>query len=244
VLNGVLVVICDDLGMTLVIAHRGASRAELENTVAAFRRAVEMGAEGIELDVRRTADDALVVHHNAVLADGRVICETVVSELPDHVPGLSVALDACDGVFVNLEIKNDPSEPDFDPTEWVARRTLLELVRRGTESRWLVSSFRPHTIDAVRRIAPSIRTALLVEGPPTGLLDRAAAGGHVAIHPDVRAVDQSVIRSAHRLGLAVNAWTCNDPDQIRQLIAWGIDGICTDVPDVALAVRSECDPSA
>ena len=163
-LNGVLVVICDDLGMTLVIAHRGASRAEPENTVAAFRRAVEMGAEGIELDVRRTADDALVVHHDAALADGRVICETVVSELPDHVPSLSVALDACDGAFVNVEIKNDPSEPDFDPTEWVAHRTVLELGTRDAGPRWLVSSFRLR--DGRHRSAPgaSVRTAWLVVG--------------------------------------------------------------------------------
>ena len=103
--------------MTLVIAHRGASRAERENTGAAFRRAGEMGADGIELDVRRTADDRLVVHHDPVLADGRTIRSTAATELPGHVPTLDAAIGACEGMFVNIEIKNDPDEPDFDPTD-------------------------------------------------------------------------------------------------------------------------------
>ena len=233
------VVICDDLGMTLVIAHRGASRAEPENTVAAFRRAVEMGADGIELDVRRTADDALVVHHDAALADGRVIRHTASRELPDHVPSLSIALDACEGAFVNVEIKNDPSDPDFDPTDWLAHRTVLELGARDAGPRWLVSSFRLESVDTVRRLAPRVRTAWLVVGAGPEQLAATATAGHVAIHPHVGSLDANVIRAAHSAGLAVNTWTCDDPARIRQLIAWGIDGICTNVPDLALAVRNE-----
>jgi len=225
--------------MTVVIAHRGASRAEPENTLAAFRRAVEMGAEGIELDVRRTADDALVVHHDAALADRRVIRHTTSSELPEHVPSLSAALDACAGAFVNVEIKNDSSEPDYDPSDWVAHRTVAELVTRGADPRWLVSSFRLATVDIVRRLAPGVRTAwLVVEGGPDQVAATAQAG-HVAIHPHVATLDADVIRAAHVAGLAVNGWTCDDPERMRQLIAWGIDGICTNVPDVALAVRNE-----
>ena len=66
-----------------------------------------------------------------------------------------------------------------------------------------------------------------------------AAAGHVAIHPHVEALDAGVIHAAHVAGLAVNTWTCDDPERIRRLIAWGIDGICTNVPDLALAVRNE-----
>src|SRR5690606_32215522 len=80
--------------MTLIIAHRGASRAAPENTVAAFRRAVEMGADAIELDVRRTGDDRLVVHHDPSIADGRAIRELSAGELPGWVPEMSDALDA------------------------------------------------------------------------------------------------------------------------------------------------------
>jgi glycerophosphoryl diester phosphodiesterase len=231
--------ICDDLPMTQVIAHRGASRAEPENTIVAFRRAVAMGADGIELDVRRTADDVLVVHHDAVLPDGRPIRHVASSDLPERVPSLSAALDACDGSFVNVEIKNDHSDPDFDPSEWVAHRTAVELGRRGAGLRWLVSSFRLETVDVVRLVAPAVRTAWLVVEAGAAEVAIAAAGGHVAIHPYVQTLDEGLIRAAHAAGLAVNTWTCDDPERMRELIAWGVDGICTNVPDVALAVRRE-----
>ncbi len=151
-----------DPGMTLVIAHRGASHARPENTLAAFRYAGELGADGVELDVRRTADDRLVVHHDPILPDGRVIRETLAADLPDDLPELAPALDACTGMFVNVEVKNDPGEPDFDPSDWVAARLSVELLRRGTPTRWLVSSFRVETVDAIRRMLPSVRTAWLV----------------------------------------------------------------------------------
>ncbi|MCB0955889.1 MAG: glycerophosphodiester phosphodiesterase, partial [Ilumatobacter sp.] len=73
-----------------------------ENTVAAFRRAGEMGADAVELDVRRTADGVLVVHHNPHLADGRLIATTANRDLPPTVPTLGEALDACEGMWVNV----------------------------------------------------------------------------------------------------------------------------------------------
>jgi glycerophosphoryl diester phosphodiesterase len=81
--------------VTLIIAHRGASQAEPENTVAAFRAAARAGADGVELDVRRTADDHLVVHHDAVLADGRPLRTVGSAELAAQIPTLDAALDAC-----------------------------------------------------------------------------------------------------------------------------------------------------
>lgn len=229
---------CDDVAMTLVIAHRGASRAEPENTVAAFRRAGELGADGVELDVRRTADDRLVVHHDPVLADGRVIRETRADELPAALPELDAALDACAGMFVNIEIKNDPDEADYDPTEWVAHRTIAALARRATDRRWLISSFRHDTVATCRRLTSTIPTAWLVTDPTESVIERAAAAGHAAVHPWVELVTAKSIRAAHAAGLAVNTWTCDDPERMRELIAWGVDGICTNVPDVALGVRA------
>jgi glycerophosphoryl diester phosphodiesterase len=225
--------------MTLVIAHRGASRAETENTLPAFRRAGEMGADGVELDVRRTADDRLVVHHDPLLADGRVIRDASSLDLPPEIPTLSDALDACAGMFVNIEVKNDASEPDFDPSDWVATRVAADLVRRGSDVRWLVSSFRLETVDLFRRVLPSVRTAWLVTDVDHDVIRTSATRGHVAVHPWVDHVTRESVRAAHAAGLAVNTWTCNEPDRIRELIGWGVDGICTDVPDVALAIRSE-----
>ena len=221
--------------MTLVIAHRGASRAAPENTIEAFERAVEMGADCVELDVRRTADDHLVVHHDAHLADGRAIRSTPSAELPGHVPDLAASLDACAGIAVNIEIKNDPNDPDHDPTDWVVERIAHQLAPGS--GRWLVSSFRWETVVRCRELLPAARTAFLTLGADADTIERTAAAGHQAIHPWDPVVDQAAIRGAHALGLAVNVWTCDDPDRMRELISWGVDGICTNVPDVALDVR-------
>jgi glycerophosphoryl diester phosphodiesterase len=224
-----------------VLAHRGASRAERENTVAAFRRAAQMGAHGAELDVRRSADDVLVVHHDAHLADGRAIREVTSVELADnvltaHIPTLDQALDACAGMWVNLEIKNDEQDPDFDPTEWVADQTMALLSHRGESERWLMSSFRIETMDRCRAVAPHVRTAWLTGVVPDDVVEILRARGHVALHPWVHLLTREIIERCHAGGIIVNTWTCDDPDRMRELIEWGIDGICTNVPDVALGV--------
>ena len=229
--------VCDDGPMTRIIAHRGASRAEPENTLAAFRRAGEMGADGVELDVRRTADDRLVVHHDATLPDGRVIRTVAAADLPDSVPTLAAALDACADMFVNVEIKNGPDDPDFDPTEWVAHRVIAELATRTPHSRWLISSFRLETVDVCRRLLPSVPTAWLVGPAPVEVVATCARHGHAAIHPWDRHLTFESVRAAHAVGLSVNTWTCDDPDRMRELIGWGVDGICTNLPDVGLEVR-------
>lgn len=228
---------CQHADVTLIIAHRGASAAEPENTIAAFRRAVALGADGIELDVRRTADDRLVVHHDAVLPDGRVIREVRRHDLPAHVPELDEALDACAGAFVNIELKNDPSEPDFDRTEWVAHRTVAALERRGVGPCWLISSFRFETVARCRQLTTRLRTAWLVPVLDDTVVERVAVAGHVAVHPWVGMLTEAQVQRAHAAGLVVNTWTCDDPARLRELIAWGVDGICTNVPDVALAIR-------
>jgi glycerophosphoryl diester phosphodiesterase len=220
--------------MVHVIAHRGASRVERENTVAAFRRAHTMGADAVELDVRRSADGVLVVHHDDRLADGRSITATNAADLPPHVPTLGVALDACAGMWVNVEIKNEPREPGFDPTESITDETMAHLLARGEDDRWLISCFRMETIDRCRARSPQVRTAWLTELAQDGVAAMLAKRGHVALHPWVAAVTRGMIEDCHGHGIAVNTWTCDEPEQMAELIDWGIDGICTNVPDVAL----------
>jgi glycerophosphoryl diester phosphodiesterase len=219
-----------------VIAHRGASRAERENTAAAFRRAGEMGAQAVELDVRRTSDGVLVVHHNPHFHDLRLVAGTRSAEIPDHVPTLSAALDDCAGMWVNVEIKNDADEPDFDASESIADDTIAHLLARGEDHRWLISCFRVETVDRCRQLAPQIRTAWLCDGLPADAPAQMAAKGHVAVHPDVRLLQREGVEACHAAGLQVNTWTCDDPARMRELIEWGIDGICTNVPDIALDV--------
>jgi len=222
--------------MTAVMAHRGASRAEAENTVAAFRRAGSMGAQAVELDVRRTSDGVLVVHHNPHAGDGRLIGDTPRRNLPESIPTLGEALDACAGMWVNVEIKNDPDEPDFDPTEGIADETIAHLLARHDDHRWLVSCFRIETVDRCHAVAPHIRTAWLCVEAPAGIAATLVAKGHSALHPWVAALTRSTVDECHAAGLQVNTWTCDDPERMRELLGWGIDGICTNVPDVALTV--------
>jgi glycerophosphoryl diester phosphodiesterase len=200
-----------------------------------------MGAQGVELDVRRTRDDVLVVHHDPRLVDGRMICDTAVADLPDHLASLEQALDACAGMWVNLEIKNDEDEPDFDPDDRIADQTMALLAARNEPDRWLMSSFRLETMDRCRAIAPNVRTAWLTTLVPDDVIDLLVPRGHSALHPWVHALTRDVIDRCHDHGLQVNTWTCDEPDRMRELVSWGIDGICTNVPDVALAVIAATD---
>lgn len=228
--------------MTDVIAHRGLHLTIRENTVEAFRAAVAAGAAGIELDARRTADGAIVVHHDAHLPDGRAIVGCLRPDLPDWLPELAVALDACEGAFVNVEIKNDPAEPDFDPGETVADAVMAVLGGRDEPSdRWLISSFRLETIDRCRQLDPAIPTAwLTADALDEATVADVVARGHGAVHPWEPTVDLAMIERCHAHGLRVNAWTCNDPARAAELAAWGIDGICTDeVPAVAAALATD-----
>ena len=223
----------------LVIGHRGASKAFPENTLAAFQGAIDQGADGIELDVRRTADGALVLRHDDTLPDGRVVVETALPDLPAEIPGLASALDVCAPLsVVNIEIKNWHDDKDFDPTEQVARGVVGLLEARGElgDGRNLISCFHLPTIDRVHELAPGLRTAWLLGliEDAAQLIERAAERGHVAIHPHHAFVTEDLVRLAHDAGLAVNTWTCDEPDRIRWLAEAGVDAVVTNVPDVAL----------
>jgi len=216
-----------------VIAHRGASAAFPENTVEAYHGAREAGADWVELDARRTADGALVVHHDAVLGDGRTIVDLRAAELPPDVPSLAAALDACAGMGVNIEIKNNAPDPDFDPTEIVAAGVVELLAERDGRDEVLISSFNPATLLHLRNAAPQLDTALLVVEPPDDVVEQLVTAGHEALHPYDWWATPELVADCHAAGLRVNVWTVDDPDRIQELVRHGIDGICTNVPDVA-----------
>ncbi len=224
--------------MTSVFAHRGASAAAPENTVKAFLLAADMGADGIELDARRTADGAVVVHHDAHLPDGRPIVGVARADLPDRVPTLAAALDACGQLVVNIEIKNIAPDPDFDPEEAVAGHVVTEVRRRRWHERVLVSSFSLDTIDRIRQLDPTIPTAFLVawETDPVALIDRTVRHGHSTLHPWDAMTDAPLVEAAHAAGLVVNVWTVDEPDRMTELMGFGVDGIVTNVPDIARRV--------
>jgi glycerophosphoryl diester phosphodiesterase len=232
--------------VTLVLGHRGASKACPENTVEAFATAIRMGADGVELDVRRTADGVLVCAHDPSLRGVGVISAHTKSELPSAVATLTEALDACVGsTIVNVEIKNMPDEPGFDASLRLANE-VVECVRAHTIcDRVLISSFHRATVDRVRELDGAPSTGLLLFGVFSRVASvwkrnkveriavSAAASGHVALHPHHRWVGPAFVDAAHAHGLQVNAWTVDDPARIAHLTALGVDAIITNVPDIA-----------
>ncbi len=192
-----------------------------------------LGAHGVELDVRRASDGRLLVRHDPLPVEPAELAE--LAELAS-VATLRQALDWCGDLLVNVEIKNSVGDPDRDASLSVVDDVTAELRSRGTDDRWLISSFDARTVEQCRVVAPTIRTALLVEDLSEPDIDAAAQAGHAAIHPWHRSVTLALVERAHLEGLAVNVWTCNAPDEISHLAALGVDGVCTDVPDVALDV--------
>jgi glycerophosphoryl diester phosphodiesterase len=161
---------------------------------------------------------------------------------------LSDVLDACgDRMLVNVEIKNSKVDPDYDPTLAIVGDVLAELRRRGPAwtDRWLISSFSWTTVAACRDLAPEIATAALTSGPvDDAALGRLAAVGHRALHPWETQVDEALVARCRQHGLAVNTWTCNEPARLVALAAIGVDGVCTDVPDLALDALGRSGPAA
>ena len=207
--------------VTLVLAHRGANRFAPDNTLAAFSRAVELGADGVELDIHRTSDGVLVVRHDATSPVG-VLAELTLavirSDLPE-VPTLGEALDVCAGVLVNVEIKNAPRDADWDPSDRAAELLVELLAAREGRDRVLVSSFNLASVDRVRSIAPHVPTALLTWGQdPLEALLSAESHGHRAMHPDLLSVAgaraAAAATRAHERGLELNVWTVNDPAEL------------------------------
>jgi glycerophosphoryl diester phosphodiesterase len=221
-----------------VFAHRGASRRAPDNSALAFRLARDLGADGVELDVRVSADDRLVVVHDGHFADGRPVAATASADRPADVLLLADALDECAGLVVNTELKNGPGEPGYDPDARVADLFVALIGSRDGLDQLLVSSFDPVAIARVRELDPAIATAQLTFGldRPAVTVEAVAAAGHAALHPFDATVDGALVRDAHAAGLAVNVWTVDDPDRIQALVRLGVDGICTNVPDVAVGV--------
>jgi glycerophosphoryl diester phosphodiesterase len=227
--------------VTAVICHRGCTEGGfLENTLDAFAQARRLGVAGVELDVRLTGDGALAVHHDAEIPGVGPISELAAADLPPFVPLLADVFPVCEGMTVNVEIKNAPQDPGWDPGEAVASLTATAIEEGGWTDRVIVSSFQPETLRAVR--AADHRLALgalwgFGQDPGPALADAATAGFR-AVHPFVLAVTPELVEQAHGLGLAVNVWTVNGLEDLRAMVALEVDAVITDRPGDALAVAA------
>ena len=204
-----------------IIAHRGANREAPENTIPAFERALEIGVDGIELDVHVTRDNVPIVHHDAVLPDGGRIdrLESGDLERRTDAPTLARVLDLVHGrCHVYVEIKAaDALVPSID------------LLRARTA--WCsVHSFDHRVALQARVLCPEINTGILLVSRlvDTSHAFRTAKATDIWQHADY--IDAGLVGDAHGEHRRVIAWTVNDVAQAKELVAMGVDGICTDVP--------------
>jgi len=212
------------------IGHRGAKRELPENTVAAFQRAFERGANAVELDVHATADGVLVVHHDPTLGRtagsvaGRPISslserEVTAVELDGGitVPTLESVLAATPrDRRVYIEIKGERIE-----------HLVAELVERS-ERDCAVHSFDHDAIARLRDIAPAIARGILFEDRGIDIEHAVRRTGARDVWPSFRLIDQPMVDRIHALGCRVIAWTVNSADVAADLIALGVDGLCGD----------------
>jgi glycerophosphoryl diester phosphodiesterase len=221
-----------------VFAHRGASAIKPENTLEAFCEARRLGADGVELDVRRSADGALVVHHDAAIPGVGPVAALSVADLPPDVPLLEAAMAASGDLLVNIELKELPGEIGYDPGHPLAALVAGFVVERALAGRVLVSSFDLAAVDLVRAVDPSIPTGWLTGSAydQRAALETVVERGHQAIHPHHAGVTADLVDLAHRLGIAVNTWTVDEPERMRELAALGVDAIITNRPDLARAI--------
>jgi glycerophosphoryl diester phosphodiesterase len=196
-----------------VIAHRGASAHRPENTVAAFRYAVELGADWVELDVWAVDGFGLAVIH-----------DHPASPVPAGVPTLAEALEACGSMGVNVEIKAAPVGD-------------VAAVVRAWGGEVLVSSFDPGVVDDARAAGlPTAQLTHLLDRAVEDTVAWVAERGHRWWHPWFPLCDAEAIAAAHAAGLRVTTWTVDDPVRIADLASWGVDGIVTNDVPTALAV--------
>ncbi|WP_353941271.1 glycerophosphodiester phosphodiesterase [Streptomyces sp. HUAS MG91] len=224
----------------LALAHRGGAAGGLENTLAAFRHAVDLGYRYIETDVHATSDGRLVAFHDATLdrvtdARGRI------ADLPwteirharvagtEPVPLFEDLLEAFPDVRWNVDVK---AEPALVP--------LLDLLRRTRAwDRVCVGSFSERRVARAQAVAgPRLATSygtkgvlglrLKSYGLPAALRSSAVCAQVPVTHGRIRVVDERFVRAAHARGLQVHVWTVNDESEMRRLLDLGVDGIVSD----------------
>lgn len=235
----------------LLFGHRGCSRAAPENTFAAFQKILDFGIPGVEFDVHRCGSGELVVIHDdnlkRVTAYDALVAETDYSVIEtldagswfgedfrgEKVPLLDEALELFgNSVYFDIEIKHRNKQ--CGPTE----QALVEAVRRhGITDRVMISSFNPYVLKEVRRLDKSVRTAhIYIDHEESPRLLRHGAGRFLcrpdALKPEQRQVGRrSMFFTGALEGYPVIPWTVDRPEEARRLLALGVSGIISNVPE-------------
>ncbi len=237
------------LGRPLNIAHRGASHAAPPNTLSAFLKAAELGADGVEFDVQRSADGVPVVIHDFSVdrtTDGTgAVSSMTLAELKEldagstfdpsyagePIPTLAEVLEAVGSrLLLNIELKSTAIRATGS-----SRAVVGLLSARGTRALTLISSFNAFSLRRAKRLAPDIPVGLLYASDLPLPLRRAWLAPFVrpeARHPEHTMVDAGYVAWARGRGKLVNTWTVDERVEMRRLIGLGVDGIITNRPDV------------
>jgi glycerophosphoryl diester phosphodiesterase len=236
-------------GRTLGVAHRGASRYAPENTLAAFRLALEHGVPAVECDVRRTQDGHLVVIHDAAVdrttdghgAVGSFALESLRSLdagrwfgpefAGERIPLIEEVLEAVRGrALIQIEIKNNPI-----PSEGIEHKVAGAIRRHGMEDDALVMSFDHRIIREFKSAAPRIATGILYAARLIDPIAAARAAAADALCVEWGYVGRDLVDIAHQAGLGVFVWTVDDEQDIRRCADIGVDGIASN--DTRLIAR-------
>ncbi len=222
----------------LIYGHRGASAHVRANTVEAFALAVELGADGVELDVRPSRDGAIVIHHEDRAApDAPPFVQLDLVEIKASTPWVPTLDEAWDVLgptaLLNIEIKNDPRESDYDPTLGLAVSIADWVADHATSDRLLVSSFDAAMLAAFKKLAPTVPTGQLAAAAldPFDVIEQAREDGHVSVNLSLARTLPDAPRIVEAADdLAVLVWTVNEPAHAVALAAAGVGGIFTDDP--------------
>ena len=201
-----------------IIAHRGASRERPENTLAAFERAIELGAGGVEFDVHLHPDGVLRVHHDPLPAAGDD------KHAPPPTLAESLRVIAGGGLTAYCELKSAGT----------AQGTLAAIAAGGGNG--AVHSFDHRLIAEARRLAPEVARGVLEVSYPVDPMHALEMVGGRDLWRQWPFVDEALVRAAHNTGARVIAWTVNDPAVMERFAAIGVDGLCTDDPALARRV--------
>ena len=216
----------------IVIGHRGVSGHAVENSIDAFQQAAASGihhCDGVELDLQTTIDGHFVVHHDPVLSSGGIIAKLPLSRVRatpladgSPIPTLAEALRVLASLEVFVEAKSLPPQADAD---------LLALLRDHGLQRSAVHAFDHRVIARLRRADASIRLGVLSSSYPIDPIRPVLDAGAATLWQDASLIDAELVASCRRHGIALFAWTVNDPLEARRLAALGVDGLCGNWPE-------------
>lgn len=232
----------------LVTAHRGFSGDAPENTLAAFKKAMEVGSDMMELDVRFSKDGQIVVMHDDTLdrtTNGRgKVSDYTLKELKqfdagswfapqfsgEHIPTLVEVLELAKGkIRVNIEIK-DESLGRYKITD-LADRALQEVKKAGMEDQVIYVSFYPVALERIQERDSRLWVGLLYHRPWNSLHEVTGGRSFPVLGLRNSYLTKGKIDKIHQQGMKVNVYTVNSEEEMEQFIRWGVDGIITNHPD-------------